>query len=197
MPFTTFYKAEKYHQNYYKNNPIQYNVYRKASGRDSFIEEFWENFSFENFTKPSDEELKEKLTELQYFVTQKNGTEKPFINKYHKKTDEGIYVDIVSGEPLFSSKDKFISKSGWPSFTKPINENVVTKHKDTKFFLTRIEVRSKIANSHLGHIFEDGPKEKGGKRYCINSAALLFIPKEKLKERGYEKFLKEFDLQKN
>ena len=146
--------------------------------------------------KPSDEELKKRLTKLQYKVTKKEGTEKPFENEYWDNEREGIYVDLISGEALFSSKDKFKSESGWPSFTKPLNPKNVVEKKDFKMILPRTEVRSRKGNSHLGHVFNDGPrKEKGGtgKRFCMNSAALKFISKEKLKEEGYEKYLKDFD----
>lgn len=138
-------------------------------------------------------DLKSKLTPLQYEVTQSCGTERPFDNEYWNNKEDGIYVDIVSGEPLFSSKDKYDSGSGWPSFTKPLKkENVKTKP-DHTLGATRTEVRSQNADSHLGHVFEDGPKDKGGLRYCINSASLKFIPKNKLKESGYAEYLSLFE----
>lgn len=145
--------------------------------------------------KPSDEELEEKLTKIQYQVTQKDATEKAFENEYWDNEKEGIYVDVVSGEALFSSKDKFKSESGWPSFTKPLNPGNVVEKKDFKMIPPRTEVRSKIGDSHLGHVFPDGPgKEKGGtgKRFCMNSAALKFIPKEDLEKEGYGEYLKDF-----
>lgn len=145
-----------------------------------------------NYTKPSKEQLHGMLTEIQYEVTQEEGTEHPFKNEYWDNHADGIYVDIVSGEPLFSSTDKFDSGTGWPSFTKPIETDVLTRREDKRLWMTRVEVRSKMADSHLGHVFDDGPKPTG-LRYCINSAALKFIPKDKLKEAGYGQFLKLFE----
>lgn len=140
-----------------------------------------------NYTKPTEEELREKLTPMQYEVTQNEATEPPFQNEYWNHKGEGIYVDIVSGEPLFSSLDKFDSHCGWASFTKPLEENI-TERVDRKFGMARTEVRSKHADSHLGHVFDDGPRDRGGLRYCINSAAVRFIPREKLEEEGYGEF---------
>ena len=136
--------------------------------------------------------LKE-LTELQYYVTQENGTEPPYRNEYDHHFEEGIYVDIVSGKPLFSSKDKYDSGCGWPAFTKPIDAPEVVEHFDTTHGMRRVEVRSKTANSHLGHVFPDGPAEAGGMRYCINSAALRFVPVSKLEEEGYGEYLAQFE----
>lgn len=181
LPATTFYQAEEYHQDFYKKNPFRYQTYRKGSGRDEFIKKHWYQFDKSN--------LKEKLTPMQYEVTQNNGTEPPFQNEYFDHEEEGIYVDIVSGEPLFSSLDKYDAGCGWPSFTKPIHYSQITEHLDTSFGMRRIEVRSKFADSHLGHVFEDGPIDKGGMRYCINSAALRFIPKEDLEKEGYGQYL--------
>jgi len=202
-----FYQAEEYHQDYYKKNPIRYKYYRYRSGRDQFIDKTWgdkriqwsqfeknsaKNSSYnDNYTKPDINTIKDKLTKLQYKVTQEEDTEPPFHNEFWDNKKEGIYVDIVSGEPLFSSTDKYDSKSGWPSFTKPIDDYFITEKSDYKFFMKRTEVRSKIADSHLGHVFDDGPKPTG-LRYCINSASLEFIPKDKLAENGYGKYLELF-----
>ncbi|WP_174613547.1 peptide-methionine (S)-S-oxide reductase MsrA [Virgibacillus ihumii] len=185
LPAKTFYKAEENHQDYYKKQPFHYKLYKKGSGREDFILKNWRQ-------TPDKKELKERLTPIQYTVTQENGTERPFENEYWNEKSDGIYVDIVSGDVLFSSLDKFDSDCGWPSFTKPIDPYKVTKNTDTTHGMIRTEVRSKHADSHLGHVFEDGPKDKGGLRYCMNSAAMRFIPKEELEQEGYGEYSKLF-----
>ncbi|WLR43313.1 peptide-methionine (S)-S-oxide reductase MsrA [Bacillus carboniphilus] len=181
LPAQPFYEAEEKHQHYYKKNPFHYNQYKEGSGRKAFIKKHWGSFN--------KEELKNKLTEMQYYVTQENGTEPPFQNEFYNNNEEGIYVDIVSGKPLFSSLDQYDAGCGWPSFTKPISLKEVEEKLDVSHGMRRTEVRSKSADSHLGHVFPDGPKDKGGLRYCINSAALRFIPKERLEEEGYEEYM--------
>lgn len=182
----TFYPAEEEHQYYYKKNQFHYKTYKKGSGRAQFIKDNWQK----QYDKA---ELKQKLTPEQYRVTQEDGTEQPFHNEYWDHEDDGIYVDIVSKEVLFSSKDKFDANCGWPSFTKPVVNQQVTEHLDTSHGRVRTEVRSKDANSHLGHVFEDGPTEHGGLRYCINSAALEFIKKSDMEEAGYGNYLYLFE----
>ena len=192
LKYKGFYEAEDYHQDYYMKNPIRYKSYSQASGREKFIDENWKNNdSWQNFIMPQDEELKRELTSEQYRITRENGTEPAFSNEYNNNKKEGIYVDIIAGQPLFSSTDKFDSGTGWPSFTKPIDEEHIVKNVDKTLGMKRIEVRSERGDAHLGHVFTDGPKPEG-LRYCINGGSLEFIPKEKMVERGYEEYLSLF-----
>ncbi len=211
LPRPMFYAAEEYHQDYAKKNPVRYNYYRAASGRTKFYEGVWGSSansfeystvpevivttntmptpftadSWNNYVKPSDEVLRQQLSDIEYRVTQEDSTERAGTSELDKNYEPGIYVDVVSGEPLFSSRDKYDSGTGWPSFVRPINDTAVTLHEDKKLFSTRTEVRSRFADSHLGHVFPDGPADRGGMRYCMNGAALRFIPQAEMEAAGY------------
>lgn len=212
LPFTTFYKAEDYHQDYYKNSAERYKRYEQASGRVGFVEDTWARDAalayFEGqlatteenaepvrgayeYTDEEIEELLQNLDPLAYHVVAENGTESPFNNKYWDNKADGIYVDIVTGEPLFSSTHKYDSGTGWPSFWRTIDDDSVTLHEDNSLSTTRTEVRS--AAGHVGHVFDDGPQEEGGRRFCTNSASLLFVPLGEMEAEGYGEYLYLFE----
>lgn len=210
-----FWPAEAYHQDYYKGtlSQLKYKYYRKASGRDDFIMKYWgedhsptlpwrektktqvnnttttTNPMWKNYIKPDQATVKAELTAVAYDVTQKQGTERSGSSPLDKNYDAGIYVDILSGEPLYSSRDKFDSGTGWPSFVKPISATAVTEHEDRKLFSVRTEIRSTIADNHIGHVFTDGPADRGGLRYCMNGVALRFVPKADMEKEGYGDYL--------
>ena len=185
LPLKNFYPAEDYHQDYLDKNPHGYchlspalfEMARKANAKKAAPKT--------SYTIKDQATLKKELTAMQYEVTQNSATEPPFRNEYWNEKREGIYVDITTGEPLFASTDKFESGCGWPSFSKPISKKLIKEYLDKSHNMIRTEVRSKLGNAHLGHVFTDGPKDKGGLRYCINSASLRFIPKEEMEKEGY------------
>ncbi|MCP3978034.1 MAG: peptide-methionine (R)-S-oxide reductase MsrB [bacterium] len=202
-PAAAFYPAEEYHQDYHLKHPAAYKRYRHGSGRTPFLERIWADEKSEaaggppkeTYMRPSDKELERRLTPLQYEVTQNDGTERAFANEYWDNKATGLYVDVVSGEALFSSTDKYESGTGWPSFTRPVDEKNIVENSDHGLGMRRTEVRSKLGDSHLGHVFPDGPRPTG-QRYCINSASLRFIPVAELETTGYGEYADLFETKK-
>lgn len=220
-PRPVFWPAEDYHQDYYKGTltQLKYKYYRNASGRSDFIEEHWgedvgpdlpwrsgvvapaietsstetQSYAWARYVKPDVSELRDQLDPLVFKVTQEDGTERSGTSPLDKNYERGIYVDVLSGEPLYSSRDKYDSGTGWPSFTQPITPDALTLHEDRKLFSVRTETRSAIADNHLGHVFDDGPVDRGGKRYCMNGAALRFIPEADMEAEGYADYLQYLD----
>lgn len=199
LPLRNYYLAEEYHQKYLEKNPNGYchidlssldknPMVKVNKSENPTLRDEPEKVVLRTYAKPSQEDIKKKLTDTEYQVTQSGGTEKPFVNEYWNNHEEGLYVDVVTGEPLFSSRDKYDSGTGWPSFTKPVAANAIITKSDRSHSMERIEVRSRYGDSHLGHVFTDGPKDRGGLRYCMNSAALRFIPLSKMEEKGYREF---------
>ena len=184
-PLKQFYDAEEYHQDYLEKNPGGYCHIDLSLADKPLDKDEAPVIDSSSYINPSDEELKKNLTDIQYDVTQNSATERAFSHEYHDSFKRGIYVDITTKEPLFSSTDKFESGCGWPSFSKPISKDVVKYFEDNSHFMHRTEVRSRSGNAHLGHLFNDGPKELGGQRYCINGASLEFIPYDEMDEKGY------------
>ena len=216
LPLPSFFAAEEYHQDYASKplSALQYRLYRRASGRDAFIRKHWGNdtdatlpwreqhtgasagvhtgtkaYPWSAYEKPARDVLRGQLDSLTFNVTQENGTERAGSSPLDAQYERGIYVDVLSGEPLFSSRDKFDSGTGWPSFTQPITPDAVTEHDDWALFVRRTEIRSAIADNHLGHVFTDGPRERGGLRYCMNGVALRFVPEANMAAEGYGDFL--------
>ena len=194
LPLTNYAVAEEYHQKYLQKNPngychIDISSLDSDPGAKQNIQQLQPSHKESRYQKPSEEIIKTLLNPLQFKVTQQSGTEPPFQNEYYANHAPGLYVDVVTGEPLFSSRDKYDSGSGWPSFTKPVDPAAIVTKTDRSLFEIRTEVRSRLGDSHLGHVFNDGPPDKGGLRYCMNSAALRFVPLEKMQEQGYAQFI--------